>query len=50
MKSKVKRWKILNLEVIERDGWIKVRGNVWIEGKGGKGFEKPLMYIGKEGK
>ena len=46
--AKMKRWKMLNLEIIERNGWIKVRGNIWVEGKGGKGFEKPIMYIGKE--
>jgi hypothetical protein len=41
-----RKWKVLNLEFFERDGWIKVRGYVWVEGKGGKGFEKPLAYIG----
>jgi hypothetical protein len=42
-----KRIKVMNLEMIERGGWLKIRGYIWIEGKGGKGFEKPIMYIGK---
>jgi hypothetical protein len=43
-----KRWKVLNCEFIERGGWIKLKCYVWVEGKGGKGFEKPIMYIGKK--
>ena len=44
----MKRIHVVNLELIQRKGWLKVRGTVWIEGKGGKSFEKPIMYVGRK--
>ena len=40
-----KLWKATEIQLFEDRGWLKIKGYVWVEGKGGKGFIKPLAKL-----
>ena len=40
-----KLWKATEIQLFEDRGWLKIKGYVWVEGKGGKGFVKPIRKL-----